>query len=56
MVAGGFELISYTTLLTPLTLLIILFDTDDKKSCSNVYQSAVIPSTEVTALRARTNS
>ncbi len=32
IVAGGFELISYTTRLTPLTLFIILFDISAKKS------------------------
>ena len=32
IVAGGLELMSYTTLFTPLTLLIMSFDTFAKKS------------------------
>ncbi len=56
MVAGGFELMSYTTLLTPFTLFIISFDT----FCKNLYgkstQSAVIPSVLSTARNATTFS
>lgn len=52
MVAGGFELMSYTTRLIPLTLLIISLDTLARKSYGKCAQSAVMPSVEVTALSA----
>lgn len=52
IVLGGLELISYTTLLTPSTLLIISFAISCRKSYGSLAQSAVIPSVLVTALRA----
>ena len=52
IVAGGFELISYTTRLIPFTLLIISFDTFPKNSYGKWHQSAVIPSVLVTARKA----
>ena len=54
IVPGGLEVTSYTTLLTERTELQILVDTVLRKSGRNGYQSAVIPSEEVTALRATT--
>ncbi len=56
IVAGGFELISYTTLFTPFTLLIILLEISIKNSYGKCTQSAVIPSVDCTALRATTFS
>lgn len=56
MVAGGFELISYTTRFTPLTLLMISLETFPRNSKGKWHQSAVIPSVEVTARRATTFS
>src|SRR5690606_19153224 len=56
IVAGGFELMSYTTLLIPRTLLIISLETLAKKSYGKCAQSAVMPSTEVTARNATVNS
>ncbi len=56
MVAGGLLLMSYTTLLIPRTLLIISLETSAKNSYGKWAQSAVIPSTEVTALKAIVNS
>ena len=50
IVLGGFEEISSTTLLIPLTELTILFEILVKKFLSKEKKSAVIPSTEVTAL------
>src|SRR6056297_2241595 len=52
MVAGGFELTSYTTRLIPLTSLIIRLLTSDKKSYGRCDQSAVMPSTLLTDLKA----
>jgi len=52
IVAGGLELISYTTLLTPFTLFIISLDTFCMNSYGKCTQSAVIPSVLSTALRA----
>ena len=49
IVPGGFEVISYTTLLTPLTEFIIRLDILAKVLLDILYQSAVIPSTLVTA-------
>jgi hypothetical protein len=54
MVAGGFELTSYTTRLTPSTSLLIRSAARASTSCGNGYQSAVIPSLLVTARRATT--
>lgn len=51
IVLGGLELMSYTTLLTPSTLLMISFDMFCRKSYGSLAQSAVIPSVLVTALR-----
>ena len=52
MVAGGLELMSYTTRFTPFTLLMMSFDTPARNSQGKCAQSAVIPSVEVTARRA----
>lgn len=52
IVAGGFDEISYTTLFTPLTLLMMSFDTFARNSYGRCTQSAVIPSVDVTALTA----
>ena len=52
MVAGGLELMSYTTRFTPRTLLMMSLDTLARKSYGRWHQSAVIPSVEVTARRA----
>src|SRR5680860_347323 len=52
IVAGGFELISYTTLFTPGTLLMISLDTFCKNSYGRFTQSAVIPSVLSTARKA----
>jgi hypothetical protein len=52
MVAGGLELMSYTTRLIPLTLLMISFDILASNSWGKYTQSAVIPSTDVTARKA----
>ena len=54
IVAGGLELTSYTTRFTPSTSLAIRLDTRASTSGGNGYQSAVIPSRLVTALRAMT--
>ena len=54
MVPGGLLVTSYTTLLTSLTLLQIFVETARKKSGWNGYQSAVMPSEEMTA-RSATN-
>src|SRR5690606_22854233 len=56
IVPGGFELISYTTRLIPRTSLTIRFETRARKGAGSCAQSAVIPSTLVTALNAQTNS
>ena len=56
MVAGGFELTSYTTRLIPLSSLMILFEVLASTSGGIRAQSAVIPSTLVTALRAIVDS
>ena len=56
MVAGGFELTSYTTRFTPSTSLMIRVDIRASTSCGNGNQSAVIPSVLVTARRATTLS
>jgi hypothetical protein len=56
IVAGGLELISYTTLLTPFTLFIISFETFARNSYGRCDQSAVIPSVEETALKLTTFS
>src|SRR3990170_6563513 len=52
MVLGGLLLMSYTTLLTPFTSFIILEDTRRSTPSGRLAQSAVIPSTLVTALTA----
>jgi hypothetical protein len=52
IVAGGFELMSYTTRLIPFTLLMISFETLPRNSYGRWHQSAVIPSVLVTALKA----
>ena len=52
MVAGGLELMSYTTRFTPRTLLMMSLDTLARKSYGRWHQSAVIPSVEVTARKA----
>ena len=49
IVAGGFELTSYTTRLTPRTLLMISLETSARKSYGSGNQSAVIASVETTA-------
>ena len=49
MVAGGFELMSYVTRFTPLTSLMIRVLIRPSTSAGKGYQSAVIPSREVTA-------
>jgi hypothetical protein len=54
IVPGGLDVTSYTTLLTPLTVLQIFVETCCKNAGSNGYQSAVIPSEDVTARRATT--
>src|SRR5439155_20213856 len=54
MVAGGFELTSYTTRFTPLTSLIIRLLISPRTSGGNANQSAVIPSRLVTARSATT--
>ena len=56
MVAGGLLLISYTTLLIPFTLLMISFEIFARNSYGKCAQSAVMPSTLVTALKATVNS
>ena len=56
MVAGGFELTSYVTRLTPSTSLMIRVEMRPRTSWGNGYQSAVIPSRDVTARRASTLS
>ena len=56
IVAGGFELISYTTRLIPLTSLIILLDISSNTLYDILTQSAVIPSLLFTILKARTKS
>jgi predicted metal-binding membrane protein len=56
MVAGGFELTSYTTRFTPRTSLMIRFEMRASTSCGNGNQSAVIPSRLVTARSATTFS
>lgn len=52
IVAGGLELMSYTTLLIPFTSLTILLETRSSTRAGISAQSAVIPSLLVTALRA----
>jgi len=54
IVAGGFELTSYTTRFTPRTSLIIRLLIRPKTSGANANQSAVIPSRLVTARNATT--
>lgn len=54
IVAGGLEEMSYTTRLTARTSLQILVDTWRKKAGSKGYQSAVMPSPDVTARKATT--
>src|SRR5687767_14896760 len=49
IVAGGFELMSYTTRLMPLTSLTMREDIDASRSCGNRAQSAVMPSRLSTA-------
>src|SRR5687767_1316600 len=49
IVAGGFELMSYTTRLMPLTSLTMREDIDASRSCGRRAQSAVIPSRLSTA-------
>ena len=49
IVLGGLELMSYTTRFTPGTSLMIRFATCARKDCGNGAQSAVMPSTLVTA-------
>src|SRR3989304_3949195 len=56
MVAGGLELMSYTTRLIPLSSLMILLEAATRTSCGIFAQSAVIPSTLVTARRATVDS
>src|SRR5713101_2781608 len=56
MVLGGFELMSKTTRFTPFTSLMILVDTAASTSGGNLAQSAVMPSTLVTARTATTFS
>jgi hypothetical protein len=56
IVAGGLLLMSYTTRLIPLTLLIISLEMWAKNSYGKCAQSAVMPSTLVTALSATVNS
>src|SRR5690606_1735913 len=56
IVAGGLELMSYTTLFTPFTLLMISFEIFIRNSYGRCTQSAVIPSVDSTALRATTFS
>ena len=56
IVAGGFELMSYTTRFTPLTLFIISLEIFIKNSYGKCTQSAVIPSVDSTALSATTFS
>jgi hypothetical protein len=54
IVAGGFELTSYTTRFTPRTSLLIRVLIRESASYGNGYQSAVIPSRLVTARRPTT--
>ena len=56
IVAGGLELMSYTTLLTPFTSLIMRLDIFARKSYGRWLQSAVIPSLLSTARSATTFS
>jgi hypothetical protein len=49
MVAGGFDVMSYTTRLMPFTSLTIRVETEFKTSYGNRTQSAVIPSVLCTA-------
>ena len=56
MVLGGLEEMSYTTRLIPLTSLIILFEIRASSSWGSLAQSAVMPSTLLTARRAMTFS
>src|ERR1044072_6718012 len=56
IVAGGFELTSYATRLTPRTSLMIRFEMRPRTSCGNGNQSAVMPSRLVTARSATTLS
>ena len=56
MVAGGLELISYVTRFTPFTSLMMRVEMRASTSCGNGYQSAVMPSLDVTARSARTFS
>src|SRR6476619_8284576 len=54
MVAGGFELMSYTTRLTPGTSLTMRYEILPRTSYGSLAQSAVIPSSDVTARMATT--
>src|SRR5262249_13678142 len=56
IVAGGFELTSYTTRLTPFTSLAIRLEMRPSASGGNATQAAVIPSRLVTARRATVRS
>ena len=54
IVPGGFEVTSYTTLFTERTALQMRVEAACRKSGLKGYQSAVMPSEDVTALRATT--
>jgi len=56
MVPGGFDVTSYTTRLMPLTSLMMRVAAAARKPMSKWKKSAVMPSTEVTARSAQTNS
>src|SRR5207237_741518 len=56
MVPGGFDVKSYTTRLMPCTSLTIRVATRARKCGSKGKMSAVMPSVEVTARSAQTNS
>src|ERR1700677_1795711 len=56
IVAGGLLLISYTTLFIPFTLLMISLEISARNVYGKCAQSAVIPSTDVTARNATVNS
>ncbi len=53
MVPGGFDVMSYTTRLIPDTSFTMRLDMDFKTSCGSGTQSAVIPSSLVTARMAQ---
>src|SRR5690606_26154496 len=55
MVAGGFELISYTPRFTPLPLFIISLELFTRRSYGHCPQSPVLPSVDSTALKATTS-